>query len=61
MASQKRVDGKTPAGGAYSIAYFLDDQRGAVDEKQATKVEIVEFTKAGEEIKRTYGTIDREK
>jgi hypothetical protein len=42
--SAERIEGPTPAGGAYAIAYRHDD--GAV--------EIVEFDLAGTELQRTY-------
>ena len=44
--TEKRIEGPTPAGGAYAIAYVHD---GAV--------EIVEFDAAGRPIARTYGTV----
>lgn len=60
MASTQRINEKTPNGGAYSIAYFLDANGKSVDKTQAKKVEIVEFTKDGKEIQRTYGSFDSE-
>jgi hypothetical protein len=40
----ERIEGPTPGGGAYAIAYTHDDGT----------VEVVEFDAAGREIRRTY-------
>jgi len=48
--SAERIEGPTPAGGAYEIAYRHDD--GAV--------EIVEFDLAGTELQRTYSPDPRD-
>jgi hypothetical protein len=59
VASQRRVDEKTPNGGAYSIAFFFNDRRESVDETEATGMEVVEYLADGTEIFRTYGTFGR--
>jgi len=46
----ERVEGPTPAGGAYAIAYTHDDG----------SIEIVEFDSEGREIRRTYGMAKKE-
>lgn len=53
----KRIDGKTPHGGAYAVAYYSDADGNAADKEQAVNVEIVEFTKDGKEIERVYARI----
>lgn len=52
--TQERHDGPTPNGGAYSIAYFLDDHRDPVAKDEATAMEIIEFDADGEQVHRTY-------
>jgi hypothetical protein len=56
MATQRRVDGPTPNGGVYSIAYFRNDDGSPADEDDATKVEIVEYDEDDKVVQRTYGT-----
>jgi hypothetical protein len=61
MAADKtseRVDGKTPNGGDFSIAYFMDEKGNPVPKKQAKRAEIIEYKKDGIVIQRTYGTIN---
>lgn len=55
MKTSKRVDGPTPNGGTYMIAYFRDSSGNACSEKDASKVEIVEFESDNNAIARTYG------
>lgn len=61
MAKTKRVDGKTPKGGAYSIAYFQDSKGNPVDESKAVKAEIIEYDSKDKEINRTYAKIGTKK
>lgn len=56
MANHERVEGPTPAGGAYAVAYFSDAKGNPCIKALASSMEIVEFNKKGEEISRTYGT-----
>lgn len=56
-ATSERKDGPTPNGGAYSIAYFQNEKGEATTKDKATRMEIVEFSKAGIELHRTYGDI----
>lgn len=52
----KRTEGPTPNGGAYAEAFFFnDDYSVEVDEAEATKIIIKEFTVDGELTKTTYG------
>jgi len=57
MAKSERKNGKTPNGGAYSIAYYLDAKGSPVDKKKAKRMRIIEYTKAGKAIHSTYGSI----
>lgn len=52
------TEGPTPAGGAYAVAYFRDDQGEPTTRAKATRIEIVEFDDQDEVIMRTYGRID---
>lgn len=53
-----RKDGRTPAGGAYSEAVFMDDDGNVVDRTKATQVRITEFDEKGRRIKETWGFIE---
>lgn len=55
--AEERIEGPTPNGGAYSIAYWRDDNGNPVDREQATKVEIVEYDEAGEQVWRSYANM----
>ena len=57
----KRIDGKTPKGGAYAEIYFFDDHGNVVDETKATKCVIRECDKNGHLIAETWGIVDNEK
>lgn len=59
--TEERVEGPTPAGGAYAIAYFLDAGGDPIRREDAVAVEIVEYAVDGSAIRRTYGTIGRQK
>jgi hypothetical protein len=61
MAKTKRVNEKTPNGGAYSIAYFQDSKGDPVDESQAVRAEIVEYNSKKKAINRTYTDIKPKK
>lgn len=49
MAEPRRIEGPTPAGGVYAIAYESTDEEGA------PALEIVEYAADGRAIARTYG------
>ena len=55
----ERIDGPTPHGGDYAIAYYQDASGEAVDKSRAVAVEIVEFDARDNYIFRTYGTLSR--
>ena len=56
--TQERIDGETPNGGAYAIAYYQDKDGEPVEKIRAVAVEIVEFNADGEAIWRTYGALE---
>lgn len=49
----ERVDGPTPNGGDYSIAYYYDEQNRPCKKAVAYLVNIVEYTKDGEYVNST--------
>jgi hypothetical protein len=54
--TQERIEGPTPNGGRYSIAYFFDAARKSVPKDRATGMEVVEFNDKDDAIHRTYMT-----
>lgn len=54
MATQKTIEGPTPHGGVRATAFFYDQNRSPVEEKDATGMEIIEYDKDGKEVFRTY-------
>lgn len=56
-ATQECRNGPTPAGGAYSIATFLDDAFNPVPEADATQVSISELDADGNELQSTLGSL----
>ena len=57
--TNQRIDGPTPNGGAYSIAYFQDAEGEATTKEKAVKVEVVEFSRSGDHVFRTYANIKK--
>ena len=53
-----RIDEPTPNGGAYSIAYYFNDQGEMVDKTLATKIIIKEFSADDKLIYTTHGNFD---
>jgi hypothetical protein len=53
--TSERVNRKTPNGGEYSIAYFVDKNGNPIDKDKAERVEIIEFDANDKQIRRTYG------
>lgn len=51
---ERRVDGPTPNGGAYTVITYYDIEHKRVDEEVATHAELVEFDANGEQVLRTY-------
>lgn len=54
MAGPIRVNEKTPNGGDYSEAFYLDDERNIVEPDKATTIIINECLKDGTIISTTY-------
>jgi hypothetical protein len=54
--TSERVDGPTPAGGAYSVAYFSDKGGKPCGKSSASRIDIVEFDRRGNELLRTMAT-----
>jgi hypothetical protein len=52
-----RTEGPTPAGGAYSIGSYLDDDGNPVEPEQATQLLIREFDSADRMIAETWGEV----
>lgn len=50
----ERIDGTTPNGGDYSIAYYYDDNKMPCEKARAKSVQIVEYTKDGSRINEIY-------
>ncbi len=57
MATSKKDDSPTPAGGVRSEMFYMDDKGNPADESVATRCEIVEYDADGKAIQRTYGTL----
>lgn len=55
MATYRKVEGKTPNGGAYSEIYFFDKDGNAIDETKADRAVIRECTENGDLIAETWG------
>lgn len=55
--TSRRIEGPTPAGGAYAIAYGQDAEGNPTTEAKAVMVEIDECTADGQSIMRTYGMV----
>lgn len=56
MADKRRIEGPTPNGGVYSVAYYSKDGEPA-ERDVATAVEYCEFDEADNCIFRTYGKL----
>lgn len=56
MAKKKRVNGRTPNGGAYSEIFFFNDAGETVDESEATRCVIREYAKDGTLLSEVWGT-----
>ncbi|MCW2928503.1 MAG: hypothetical protein JWM86_2471 [Thermoleophilia bacterium] len=53
----RRLDGPTPAGGAYAIMTYLDAAGEVVPRSRATRANIVEYTDDGIVLNRTDAVI----
>jgi hypothetical protein len=54
VKTEERINGETPKGGVYSIAYFQDAKGQPVAKENATAIEIIEFDENDRQIFRTY-------
>jgi hypothetical protein len=54
VKTEERINGETPKGGVYSIAYFQDANGQPVAKEDATSIEIIEFDENDRQIWRTY-------
>lgn len=54
-----RREGRTPSGGAYSEAVFMDGEGNVADREKATQVRVTEFDEKGRRIKETWAYIER--
>ena len=57
MDTWERIDGATPNGGAYAIAYWLDQDGSPTDKASAAACEVVEYDRSDNAIFRTYATL----
>lgn len=57
QATSQRIEGPTPQGGAYAIAYFTDGDGRPCPKARAAHAEIIEYDEAGDGIFRTYGDL----
>ena len=58
MANYKRINEKTPCGGAYSEIYYFDTDGNPADEAKANRCVIRECAKNGELLNEIWGTIE---
>lgn len=56
---RKRLDGKTPLGGDYSVIIYFDDDMREVEEEVATNAVIFEYNKDDSLVGRTTYMIKR--
>jgi hypothetical protein len=52
-----RLDGPTPAGGAYALMTYLDDAGAGVPKSRATRIRIEEFDGDGVVLASTVGNV----
>jgi hypothetical protein len=52
--TSERLDGPTPNGGTYAVAYFRDATGAPAVKSRAASIEIVEYSPDGDEVSRTY-------
>lgn len=57
IGDEERVDGRTPHGGAYSIAHYLDGNMRPCKKDVAEYISISEYTEDGEFINSVLGYI----
>ena len=49
----QRIDGPTPAGGTYSVAFFYDKDNNPTTKDKAERINITEYDKDDNELRRT--------
>lgn len=57
MSTQERNDGPTPSGGAYSVAYWQDEQGAPCEKDKAVACEVVEYDAKDKAIARIYAKL----
>lgn len=57
--TQQRIDGATPNGGVYSVAYWQDKDGQPINKREAVKAEIVEYDSNDQSVFRTYADLKR--
>jgi hypothetical protein len=55
--TSERFEGPTAAGGAYTVIHYQDASGAPTSREWAVQAEIVEYDEAGNEVRRTYGTM----
>jgi len=53
----ERVEGPTPAGGAYAVAVFMDEDGAEVGKAEATRVKVVEYDSSGARLAETHAVL----
>jgi hypothetical protein len=56
--TSSRIDGPTPAGGAYAVAYFRDAAGNPAEKDRAATLEVCEYDADGRCIHRTYAAVN---
>jgi hypothetical protein len=59
METSERIEGKTPNGGSYSIAYWKDAKGNPTTKDKAVAAEIVEFDDEDQAVNRTYARLSQ--
>lgn len=55
--TRERLDGPTPNGGVYAIAFFFDKAGNPTTKDKAVRIEICEYNERDECIFRTHGRL----
>jgi hypothetical protein len=57
VTNSERVDGPTPHGGAYTVAYYADAEGNPAPKTRAARAEVHEFTEAGKRVHTAYAVL----
>lgn len=57
IKNYKRIEGVTPNGGAYSVAYYFNKNNEPCPPQKAYRVEIIEYDKDDNRINITYSLV----